>query len=105
LLASVGVKVFPATEVHSSLDVSKVKYNIRRLAAVGKEKVVARLRPSNFKASRTYRSHAAENKHSIKKNSWIFSSIRKNSNRSTKFILKTIMFGFPVKRITLVLLT
>jgi hypothetical protein len=37
LLASVEVKLFHATEVYSSLDVTKVKYNIRRMSIDEKE--------------------------------------------------------------------
>jgi hypothetical protein len=49
LLASVAVNVFHATEAYSSLDVTKVKYNVRILSVVEKEKVMKRIRPNNFK--------------------------------------------------------
>jgi hypothetical protein len=42
-------KAFHATEACSSLDLTKVKYNIRKLV-IEKEKVVAQIIPSNFKA-------------------------------------------------------
>jgi hypothetical protein len=50
LLASIKVKVFHATEAYSSLDLSKVKHNIRRLSVDEEEKVIARIKPNNFKA-------------------------------------------------------
>jgi hypothetical protein len=49
LLASVEVKVLHATEVYSSLDLTKVKYDIRRLSGDEKEKIIARTRKKNSK--------------------------------------------------------
>jgi hypothetical protein len=50
LLASVEVKVLYAEEVYLIYDLTKVKYASRRLLIVGMEKVMAHVRPINFKA-------------------------------------------------------
>jgi hypothetical protein len=47
---SVEVKVFHATETYSSLDLTKVKYNIERSSVDKKEKVTAQIRLNIFKA-------------------------------------------------------
>jgi hypothetical protein len=43
-------KALHATEACSSLDLTKVRYNIRKLVTDEKEKVVAQIIPSNCKA-------------------------------------------------------
>jgi hypothetical protein len=48
LLTPEVVKVFHETEAYSSLDLTKVKYNVRILSVVEKQKVMTRIRPNNF---------------------------------------------------------
>jgi hypothetical protein len=54
-LASVEVIAFRATEAYSSLDLTKVKYNVRKRLAVEKEKIIASTRSNNFKACKDIR--------------------------------------------------
>jgi hypothetical protein len=65
LLESVEIKVFHATEAYSSLDLNKVKYNIKRLSRDGKE-----TRPYNLIAYKNslYNPHAGEFVVNIKEN-------------------------------------
>jgi hypothetical protein len=48
LLASVEVSVFHATEAYSSLELSNIKYNTKRLSKDEKEDVIARIRPNKL---------------------------------------------------------
>lgn len=50
LLASVQTRVFHATEVYSILDVTEVKYNMKKLSVDEREVVTARIKSKNFKA-------------------------------------------------------
>jgi hypothetical protein len=47
-LASVIVTEFQATEVYSSLDLTKEKYNISRLSVVERKYVIIRISPNNL---------------------------------------------------------
>jgi hypothetical protein len=49
-LASVVVKVFHATEAYSSLELTNLEYNIKRLSIVANEETVEWIRPNDFKA-------------------------------------------------------
>jgi hypothetical protein len=58
---SAAVKVFHAMGAYLSLDLTEVKYKIRRLSTDEMEKPVAPLGPSNFIFVKIYSPHVHEN--------------------------------------------
>jgi hypothetical protein len=95
LLVSAEVKVFHATEIYSSSDLTSVKYNMKRLSIDEKENVTAPNKTKELESLSKYIVHVmVKIKLSIKNNSQIFNSIHTIYTRTTKFIIKEITY-FP----------